>query len=137
MTIAITESELYQIMRDSPFLQGYDLRVHSLGEGECALAVPYQKHFDRPDNIVNGSVYMAVADVAMWFAIMTRLGKTVGAVTVEMKTNFLRAARQEEIRCTARVLKLGKRLVYGVAECVNARGELLTHHTMTYMRPAE
>lgn len=134
MSIAITESELYQIMRDSPFLQGYDLRVHSLGEGECALTVPYQKHFDRPDGIINGPLYMTAADCAMWFAIMTQLGKTIGAVTVEMKTNFLRAARQEDVLCTARVLKMGRRLVYGVAECANARGELLTHHTMTYMR---
>jgi acyl-coenzyme A thioesterase PaaI-like protein len=68
---------------------------------------------------------------------MTRLGKSLGAVTVEMKTNFLRAARQEDFRCSARVLKLGKRLVYGVAECTNLRGDLLTHHTLTYLRPEE
>jgi hypothetical protein len=26
-------------------------------------------------------------------------------------------------------------LVYGVAECVNGEGKLLTHHTLTYIRP--
>jgi hypothetical protein len=38
--------------------------------------------------------------------------------------------------CRARILRLGKRLVYGVAECTNVHGVLLTYHTMTYARPA-
>ncbi len=134
MPTAITKLEINQILRDAPFLQMYDFRLHALGDGECALHVPYQPAFDRPDGIVNGPLLMAAADCAMWFAIMTRLGKSLGTVTVEMKTSFLRAARQEDFRCTARVLKLGRRLVYGVAECANLRGELLAHHTLTYMR---
>jgi len=78
---------------------------------------------------------MAAADVAMWLALLTRLGPADGSVTVEMKTNFLSAAKQEDFRCTAKILKLGKRLVYGVAECVTREGTLLTHHTLTYFRP--
>ncbi len=135
MSIAITRAELEQILRDSPFLQGYGFRVHSIGVGTCTLEIPYQPQFNRPDGIINGPLYMCAADCAMWFAIMTQLGKTIGAVTVEMKTSFLRAARAEDVLCAARVLKMGRRLVYGVAESTNTRGELLTHHTLTYIRP--
>ncbi len=135
MNLSVTPSEINEILRATPFAQIYQIRLVSLGDGECAIEIPYQNLFDRPDGIVNGSVYMAAADVAMWFAIMTRLGKMIGAVTAEMKTSFLHAAQQEDIRCTARILKLGKRLVYGVAECTNPRGELLAHHTLTYIRP--
>ena len=78
---------------------------------------------------------MGVADVAMWLAIITKLGPTDGSLTAEMKTNFLNAAREEDILCHARILKLGRRLVYGVAECTNREGKLLTHHTITYIRP--
>jgi acyl-coenzyme A thioesterase PaaI-like protein len=46
----------------------------------------------------------------------------------------LNAAREEDILCHAKILKLGRRLVYGVAECTNLEGKLLTHHTMTYIR---
>ena len=52
-----------------------------------------------------------------------------------MKTSFLAAAKQQDFRCRARILKLGKRLVYGVAECVSLDRKLLTHHTLTYIRP--
>ena len=84
--------------------------------------------------IVSGQVFMAAADVAMWVAIMTRLGKSHGAVTAEMKTNFLRGAKQEDFACRSRILKLGRRLIYGVAECVTEDGSLLAHHTITYIR---
>ena len=77
---------------------------------------------------------MAAADVAMWLAIKTRLGLTDGSVTVEMKTNFLAAAKNEDFSCTAHILKCGQRLIYGVAECLSEDGKLLTHHTLTYMR---
>ena len=115
-------------------IRHYGFRLHSFGHGECVLLVPYQKELERPGGVVGGQVFMAVADVAMWLAILTRLGPRDGSVTAEMKTSFLSSARREDFTCTARVLKCGRRLIYGVAECANGRGTLLTHHTLTYMR---
>jgi uncharacterized protein (TIGR00369 family) len=135
MHLAVTESELQQLLSEVSFTRGYGFRLHSIGDGECAIAVPFQQAFERPGGIVSGQVFMAAADVAMWLAIMTKLGTGETAVTVEMKTNFLSGARQEDFMCRARILKLGRRLVYGVAECVDRQGKLLTHHTITYIRP--
>jgi acyl-coenzyme A thioesterase PaaI-like protein len=52
-----------------------------------------------------------------------------------MTTAFLNPGRQEDFFCTAKILKLGTRLIYGTAECVTDEKKLLTHHTMTYIRP--
>ena len=135
MVLAATEAELRQRLAEATFSSMYGFRLHSIADGACTLDVPFQATFERPGGIVGGPVFMAAADVTMWLAIMTRLGEADGSVTAEMKTSFLNAARQEDFRCTAKILKLGKRLVYGVAECVNGQGKLLTHHTMTYIRP--
>jgi hypothetical protein len=35
------------------------------------------------------------------------------------------------------VLKFGKRMVYGVAECATLDDRPLTHHTITYLLPGE
>lgn len=134
MALAATETELRQRLSEAAFAAMYDFRLRSAAEGECTLDVPFQTSFERPGGIIGGPVFMAAADVAMWLAVMTRLGKDDRSVTAEMKTSFLNAARREDFRCTARILKLGKRLVYGVAECVNSEGRLLTHHTLTYIR---
>lgn len=135
MALAVTEAELRELLAETPFTRPYGFRIQSIGEGTCTLAVPFQRAFERPGGIVSGQVFMTAADVAMWLAIMTRFGKTDGSVTAEMTTAFLSAAKQEDFRCTARVLKWGRRLIYGVAECVSSGGKLLTHHTITYSRP--
>ncbi len=135
MALAVSEAELRDILASVPFTRAYGFRLAAIGEGECVLDVPFQTAFERPGGIVSGQVFMAAADVAMWFAIMTRLGKTDGSVTAQMSSSFLGVAREEPFRCAARVLRLGRRLVYGVAECVTADGKLLAHHGVTYARP--
>ncbi len=133
--LAVTKGELQKILSEAPFLKGYGFRLHSVGEGVCQLRVPFRKAFERPGGIICGPVFMAAADVAMWLAIMTRFGKDDPSVTIDMKTAFLSWASREEFRCTARLLRMGKRLIYGIAECADKRGKLLTHHTITYLRP--
>lgn len=132
--LAVTAEELRQVLAASAFAKIYDFKLHSFTSGECVLEMPFQEAIERPGGIVSGSVFMTAADVAMWLAIMTRLGKDALTVTAEMKTSFLNSARQEDVRCTAKILKLGKSLIYGVAECHNLSGKLLTHHTLTYAR---
>ncbi|HYL98706.1 MAG TPA: PaaI family thioesterase [Blastocatellia bacterium] len=132
--LAATKHELQQLLSDVAFTRGLGLSVRSIDYGKCVLDVPFQPEFERPGGIVSGQVYMAAADVAMWLAIKTRLGMKDQSVTTELKTIFLRAAKQEQLVCSATVLKLGKTLIYGTSDCRNAAGELLTHHTITYAR---
>src|SRR6266852_370746 len=134
MTLACSEKELEQLLSDVAFTRNFGFVFHEIADGECSIDVPFQAAFERPGGIVSGQVFMAAADVAMWLAIKTKLGMADASVTAEMKTNFLGGAKREGFRCTAKVLKLGRRLIYGVAECVDSKGRLLTHHTVTYIR---
>lgn len=134
MNLACNEEELAQLLAEVAFTRNFGFRLHSIADGQCSIDVPFQEAFDRPGGIVSGQVFMAAADVAMWLAIKTRLGLADGSVTAEMKTNFLGVAKREAFRCTARILKLGRRLIYGTAECVDGHGRLLAHSTITYIR---
>jgi len=135
--LACSEEELERLLSEVPFTRSYGFRLHGIADGQCSIDVPFQEVFERPGGVVSGQVFMAAADVAMWLAIKTRLGLADASVTAEMKTNFLGGARREGFRCTAKVLKLGRRLIYGVAECVDGSGRLLAHHTVTYIRADE
>jgi len=137
MNLACSEKELEQLLADVAFTRSFGFALNGIGDGQCSIDVPFQKAFERPGGIVSGQVFMAAADVAMWLAIKTKLGLADSCVTAEMKINFLGRAKKEGFRCTATVLKLGRRLVYGVAECVDSGGRLLTHHTITYIRAEE
>lgn len=125
--------DLNELLQAHEFTRRMGLRVVSLDDGECELEVPYRPEYDRPGGIVSGLVYMHAADVAFWLAIKTRLGLDDASVTSSMTTAFLGSARREPLRCRASVLKLGRRLVYGCAECL-AGDRPVTHHTLTYAR---
>ena len=129
-----TIAELDQVLAATPFLEPYGFRVESASGGECKLLVPFRSSLERPGGIVSGMTLMGAADVAMWLAIMTLRGVDERWVTSDMKTAFLRSARNEDIWCAARVLKSGKRTMYGTAECVSETAGLIAHHVLTYAR---
>ncbi len=135
MVLAATKTQLRGLLSEAPFARIYGFKLRAFANGKCTLEVPFRATFERPGGLVSGPVFMAAADVAMWLAIATRLGASDMSVTAKMTTAFLNAARQENFQCTAKILKLGTRLIYGTAECITSGGKLLTHHTMTYIRP--
>jgi acyl-coenzyme A thioesterase PaaI-like protein len=134
MSPAASAAELRALMEQAVFARDYRFSVSRIDAGLCTLLVPFQSALERPGGLIGGPVFMAAADVAMWLAILTRLGVADRSVTSAMTTSFLSAARREDFLCTARVMKLGRRLIHGTAECVSADGRLLTHHTITYAR---
>ncbi len=130
-----TKRALQQLIDGARFLRPYRFRVITAGDGVCTLELPHRKVLERPGRIVNGPSLMAAADCAMWLAIKGRFGVEYDALTSELNTAFLAPAKAEHVYCTARILKAGRKRIYGTAECHNRAGRLFTHHTVTYMRP--
>ena len=116
------------------FTSAYGYRLVSVGDDQATITVPFLKRWERPGGIVSGQVYMAAADCAMWIAILGNHGRGPMTVTTELNTAFIAAARDEDISCTARILKNGRRLIYGTADCFTLGGKLLSHHMLTYAR---
>ncbi|HVT60524.1 MAG TPA: PaaI family thioesterase [Thermoanaerobaculia bacterium] len=132
----VTVAALQALLSEqTAFTRAFAFEVQAIGDGECALLVPFSPVFERPGGIVSGQVFMTAADVTMWLAIKTRRGLGDPSVTFNMQSSFLRSARREAIVCRARVLRFGARLSYGTAECLNQTGTLLSHHTLTYFCP--
>jgi acyl-coenzyme A thioesterase PaaI-like protein len=117
------------------FLRPYGFRLVSVTRNKCTLELPHKPALERPGGIINGPALMAAADCAMWLAIKARLGVDGDALTSELNTAFLAPAKGEHVYCTARILKAGRRRIYGVAECHGKKGNLFSHHTVTYVRP--
>ncbi len=131
---AVTIEELNEILAATPFLKPYGFVVEACAPTECTLLVPFMHSLERPGGLVSGMMLMGAADVAMWLAIMTLRGTSERWVTSDMKTAFLRGAKEEDILCTAHVLKPGKRSMYGTAECRGTTTGLVAHHVLTYAR---
>ena len=130
--VKCTQEELTLVLSEAVFLRPFGMLLHSCAPRECVLSVPFSPALERPGGIVSGITLMGAADVAMWLAIMTERGTEEQWVTTDMKSAFLSSARETDIHCAARVLKLGKRTAYGTAECRAAGGALLAHHVLSY-----
>jgi acyl-coenzyme A thioesterase PaaI-like protein len=130
--VKTTPEDLARVLANAEFLKPFGFILQSCAPRECVVLVPYAVSLERPGGIVSGITLMGVADVAMWLAIMTERGTAEQWVTTDMKTAFLKGARGTDVRCAARLLKLGKRTAYGTAECRGADGELLAHHVISY-----
>ena len=133
--MTVTRAALARVLAGSRFNRLFGFRLAAASDGQCVLDVPYRAAFDRHGGLVSGPVFMAAADAAFWLAVLTRGGVADPAVTTELGTSFLAGARREGFRCRARVVRWGRRRIWGIAECTAPDGRLLTHHTVGYLRP--
>ncbi len=131
----ITAEIAQQVIEASPFGRWWGYVVEEVGPGRARLLLPFQPHFERPGGVLQGGCAMTLADVAFWIAGMTVMGEDPSAVTLQQSSSFLRPATLGDLRSEARVLRAGRRILYGEASVLDARGTLLSHHVLTYMRP--
>ena len=81
---------------------------------------------------------MALADYALYAAILASIGPVALAVTTNLSFNFLRKPGPTGLVAEAHLLKLGRRLAVGeVAITAPDSQELVCHATGTYAIPPE
>lgn len=106
-------------------------------DGTCRVRMPYRLEWLRPGPTVSGPAIMYLGDIAAWIAVLKAVGPEPAAVTSNLNCTFLRAAGQNDLVCTTRVLKAGKKLVATSGEIVRADdGQLVAHVTTTYALPS-
>lgn len=111
--------------------------VESLSDmGACVRQKINQSHL-RPGGTVSGPVLMAVADVAMYVALLGEIGIVPLAVTTNLTINFLRKpAADADILAHCRLLKVGKTLAMGeVSLYSEGQTEAVAHVVTTYAIP--
>jgi len=116
------------------WVQELDLRVLEARAGEVVLVLPVTRRHVHEGGVLCGQTMMAAADTAMVLAVMTKLGGFKPMTTVQLQTSFLRpiAGSSGAARVVARVLRMGKNLVFGEVQVISADDELAAHATTTY-----
>ena len=75
--------------------------------------LPFSADNLRPGGTLSGPTLMTMADTAMYFLLLSRLGPVALAVTTSLSINFLRRPPPADLLATARLLKLGSKLAVG------------------------
>lgn len=123
--------------RHVPLTKKLGFVIDSLNERECLVRAKYQDDFLRPGGTISGPIMMALADFAMYGAIIGRAGEVQQAVTASFNINFLIRPEPGDIVARAQVLKMGKRLAVGTVDLLgNQDNQLVAHATCTYSLPS-
>lgn len=103
----------------------------------CRMRQAYSPNMLRPGRTISGPTLMAMADMCLYVAILSRLGPVALAVTTNLNINFLRKAEEgHDVIADGRLLKLGKRLAVGDVTLFSAGSvEPVAHATSTYSIP--
>lgn len=112
------------------------IRVESLADTLTARLIVQHGHL-RPGGTVSGPAMFALADVAIYLAILSRLGPVALAVTTNASIDFMRKpAAGRDVRAEARLLKLGRVLAVGDALLYSEGvAEPVARAGMTYSLP--
>ena len=136
-TQSFADLEMLQAALSSVFaewVQELDLRVLEARAGEVVLVLPITRKHVHEGGVLCGQTMMAAADTAMVLAVMTKLGGFKPMTTVQLQTSFLRpiSGGSGAARVVARVLRMGRSLVFGEIQVISADDELAAHATTTY-----
>ena len=118
----------------APWVAELQLQLDEARLGEVMLTLPVAPKHVHGGGVLCGQSMMAAADTAMILAICTHLGGFKPMTTVQLQTSFLRPIPGDAgaAKVVARVLRMGRKLVFGEIEILDARGELAAHATTTY-----
>ena len=133
----VTVEEFRDIIRDSlPFAAAFGAEIVEMGDGRAVAMLPFKSDFLRPGGTIGGPLLMMLADLVVYAAVLSAIGRVELAVTTSLTINFLRKPPPLGIRAEAKLLKLGARLAVGeVALYSEGDSEMVAHVVATYSIP--
>lgn len=117
-------------------LGGRTYHVEAVGPMSARMRCDYHERHIRPGGTISGPTMMALADLALYVAVLAQIGPVGLAVTTSLSFNFLRKPGQSALIAECRLLKLGKRLAVGdVSIMSEGSPAIVCHATGTYSIP--
>ncbi len=136
MTPSLEEASAF-FDAELPFFDTFGFELVAIEPNLGVVRWRYDDAWTRPYEIVNGGTLMALADVAVYVAVFSRVGIVPLAVTNELKMNFLRPAMGGDVIARAELLKLGRRVAYATVDLFveDQPDRLVAHATASYVLP--
>ena len=85
------------------------VEIDSIEEGHVQMRLPLRPELLAPNGYLHAGTVVALADSACGYGCIASLpDKATGFTTIELKTNFMRSAREGTITCEARLAHGGR-----------------------------
>lgn len=118
---------------ESPFAELLDMRHGISVDGVGVVTMCVQDKHRQNAGVVQGGIIATLADYAFHRAVASVLRPGQSAVTVELKVNFIAAARDGKLTATARVVSSGRRIVVCDVDVTGPGDTLIAKCLGTYL----
>ena len=115
-----TEQHLAEVrelfLEKIPFNRVLGIDIQQLSPGNVLFSVPFRPELigDPVRRSLHGGVISAVADTCGGCAVWSAIGEEDRVSTIDLRVDYLRPGRSEELHCRGEVQRLGNRV--GVAQ---------------------
>jgi uncharacterized protein (TIGR00369 family) len=126
---------LFALINDSPFVHHVGMNIRAIDHGSACFGMEAAPFRLQPFGVTHGGNFAILIDSAAFWACFLAMGSDQdGLTSVDLRVNYLAAARVEPLVCVGTLIKAGKTLSYAEASVTAADGRLLAHGTSTLMR---
>lgn len=106
----------------------FGLELSYTGE-TCRIDFDLKDFMFNPQGGLHGGISAFVLDISMGHLLHRSSG---AGTTLEMKVQYLKAARAGRLTCTARFIRQGRSISFLRSELVDEQGELIAYATSTW-----
>ncbi len=119
----------------SPMGTTMGMRLISVADGQAVFEAHPTAQFYNPQARIHGGYTATLIDSALGCAVQTKLGKSVGFGTIELKVNYVGkiTADTSPLFCTANVIHAGRTMLTAEAKLVDGAGKLYAHGSGTFL----
>lgn len=111
----------------SPYQELLGIKMTVLELGHCRLEMRIGRKHLNPFGGLCGGSFASLLDIASYWCLYPQIPADMGATTLDLQMNYLRAADEGLLACDARVTKPGRSICLCAAEVTDERGRLLAN----------
>ncbi len=110
-----------------------DLQLESVERGKAVMRMPFRPEITNSTGAVHGGAIVSLCDTVFYVALASIFGREQDTTTVALQCNFLAPAKPpHDLIAEARVLKAGRRVVYGEVY-VRSGEKIVAHATLNFL----
>lgn len=123
-----------ELMVKTPFLAGLAVRFERFEPDDVEVRLPFRADLTNDGTYYHGGVVASVLDTAGAAAAWSNHDFTKGtrASTISMAVQYVGAAKQSDLVCSARTLRRAKELIFTEINAVDSEGRPVAHAVQTY-----
>jgi uncharacterized protein (TIGR00369 family) len=115
------------------FVALLDLKLEKVEHGRAVMRMPFRPEITNGTGAVHGGAIVSLCDTVFYVALASIYGRAQDTTTVSLQCNFLAPARPpHDLVAEARVLKSGRRIVYGEV-FVRSGEKIVAHSTLNFL----